>query len=432
MASGANEADIMQGLLAAGWQRSEILKIYLHVVNTALAAEAPLPEATTIAAAMLSAPVSAQLKHSVHSRWLHRLMRHTKWLVLSVVTVVAAIIVSAASHHNSPESNLMSPSNMAAAETATTAPISMTPVSAADLNNINPTTYLTTWNFSNLSPSQRSNYKATPLPNGTMKREYWLTVAVKTITLADGITFKAWAYDGQVPGPTLRVTEGDTVVIHFKNDTNMYHTIHFHGFHPGNDDGGMPGAYVKPNGSTTYTFTAAPAGLMLYHCHVEPIAEHINEGMYGTLIIDPKVDPRPKPAKDFIMMMNSFDITDPLGDDALKNGDGTNSIYSVNTVAFWYQQHPIDVKVGQLYRIYLVNITDFDPFNSFHLDGNFFTVTPTGTISSDESYTNNVSFGEGERATLDVRFQSAGDWKFSSATSGFMAKGFTGYFHATN
>jgi FtsP/CotA-like multicopper oxidase with cupredoxin domain len=153
--------------------------------------------------------------------------------------------------------------------------------------------------------------------------------------------------------------------------------------------------------------------------------------MYGTFIIDPRNDPRPVPAQDFIMEENSFDLTDPLGDAALKNADGTNSIFAMNAIPFWYKQHPIDVEAGKLYRIYLVNFQSFDPLSTFHLQGANFTYTPTGTIGSAQTVTNTISFGEGQRGVIDVTFPKPGDYQFTNAAFGAAAKGFIGTFHVT-
>ncbi len=427
MASGSNESDIMRDLLKAGWQRDEILKTYLHIVNGALEAEVPKPE---------SIPDYSGLQQNISLVSRLNPINFTKKQRLftfgTIIIILIAIVVIWDVKSRSQGPMLISPSSMVASVTGTSDVIPQDPLSPAQLNNINPSTYLTTWNFSNLPPDQRAQYyQQKELPDGTMQRTYWITVTVKTITLASGITFKAWAYDGQVPGPTLRATEGDSIIIHFINDTTDYHTIHFHGFHPNDQDGGLPDEYIKPGQSTTYSFTADPAGLMLYHCHVEPIAEHINEGMYGTFIIDPKVDPRPVATQDFIMEENSFDLTDPLGDAALKNGDGSNTIFAVNAIPFWYKQHPIDVEAGKLYRIYLVNFQSFDPLATFHLQGTNFISTPNGTIGSAQTVTNTVTFGEGQRSVLDVTFPKPGDYQFTNAAFGAADKGFIGTFHVT-
>ena len=177
--------------------------------------------------------------------------------------------------------------------------------------------------------------------------------------------YPAWTYNGQVPGPTIRCTEGDRLRIRFTNKGSHSHSIHFHGVHPSNMDGAFEP--VQPGRSFTYEFDAEPFGLHLYHCHTVPIKRHIHKGLYGAFIIDPK-EGRP-PAKELVMVMNAFDT----------NFDGENEVYAVNTVAFHYQKHPIRIRQHELVRVYVVNVTEFDLLNSFHLHGNLYRLYRTGT-----------------------------------------------------
>src|SRR3990170_1424302 len=145
---------------------------------------------------------------------------------------------------------------------------------------------------------------------------------------------------------------------------------------------------VLPGESFTYEFEAIPFGLHLYHCHSMPLKRHIHKGLYGTFIIDPKQG-RP-PAQEFVMMMNAFDT----------NFDNENEVYAVNSVAFHYAKHPIQVTRGRLVRIYLVNITEFDPINSIHVHANFFHVFRTGTSRTPSEFTDTIMLCQAERAVL--------------------------------
>ena len=98
---------------------------------------------------------------------------------------------------------------------------------------------------------------------------------------------------------------------------------------------GLPGVglgVIQPGKSVTYEFDAEPFGLHLYHCHVNPLAEHIARGMYGAFIVDPK-EGRPE-ADELVMVMNGFDT----------NFDLSNEVYAVNTVGFAYMNEPIRVR----------------------------------------------------------------------------------------
>ncbi len=284
---------------------------------------------------------------------------------------------------------------------------------------IDPMQFLSTWNFNNLTPSEREKfYKETRRPDGTLLREYWITAEDKDIEIAPGVVFPAWTYNGQVPGPTIRATEGDFIRIHFTNKGSKPHTMHFHGFHSAEMDGSMAQDFVLPGKNFTYEFEAKPFGLHLYHCHSLPISQHFNHGLYGAYIVDPKVDLRPKPTKEFVFVMNGFDT----------DFDGENEVYAANTKAFYYDKNPIKVKKGELVRLYVVNVVEFDPVNSFHLHANFFDEYRTGTRFTPDQFTDTVSFVQGERSILDVRFRETGHYMFHAHQSEFTEKGWTGMF----
>ena len=114
---------------------------------------------------------------------------------------------------------------------------------------------------------------------GRTVREYELTAEEAEIEVAPGVMYPAWAYNGQVPGPTLRATGGDRVRVVFKNQDAHPHTIHFHGFHPANMDGVFE--LVGPGQEFVYEFDAEPFGMHLYHCHTSPLRKHIEKGLYG-------------------------------------------------------------------------------------------------------------------------------------------------------
>src|SRR5918993_5453312 len=110
-----------------------------------------------------------------------------------------------------------------------------------------PTRYLTAWNFSDLPADQRAKYyKETPRPDGTLLREYEIFAVDREIEIAPGMFFPAWTFNGQVPGPTIRATEGDRVRVTFRNQGAHPHSIHFHGWPPPEMDGSLPGQEVAP------------------------------------------------------------------------------------------------------------------------------------------------------------------------------------------
>lgn len=285
--------------------------------------------------------------------------------------------------------------------------------------DFDPMEYLTTWNFNNLPPEERRRfYRESTLADGRTLREYWFYAVDKEIEVAPGVFFPAWTFNGQAPGPTLRATEGDIIRIHFRNLGTKPHTMHFHGFHKVEMDGALPRQFVYPGEDFVYEFEAEPFGVHLYHCHAVPITQHIHKGLYGVWIVDPKNDTRPAADRELVMVMNGFDT----------NFDEENEIYAVNTVAFHYAQNPIEVGLGELVRIYLVNILEFDQVNSFHVHGHFFDEYRTGTKLEPQFFTDTIIMGQGERSILDIRFRYPGRFMFHAHKTEFAEKGWMGFF----
>jgi FtsP/CotA-like multicopper oxidase with cupredoxin domain len=295
----------------------------------------------------------------------------------------------------------------------------MGPVGRVPTDRFNPTTYLRSWNFSHLPPAERGlHYRETARPDGTLFREYELVAVDREIEIAPGIFFPAWTFNGQVPGPTLRATEGDRVRVTFINAGSHPHTIHFHGWHPPEMDGSLPEHQVMPGAKFVYEFDAEPFGVHLYHCHAVPLKRHMHKGLYGMFIVDPKIA---RPAADeMVMVMNGFDT----------NFDADNEVYALNTVANHYMHEPIRVEVGALVRMYLVNVTEFDLLNSLHLHGMFFDVFRTGTSLTTSERTDIVMMCQGERAILETRFRYPGKFMFHAHQSEFAELGWMGMFEA--
>jgi manganese oxidase len=283
----------------------------------------------------------------------------------------------------------------------------------------NPTTFLRSWNFSDLPGERRGTfYRETLRPDGTLLREYELVAVDREIEIAPGMFFPAWTFNGQVPGPTLRATEGDRVRVIFLNQGSHPHTIHFHGWHPPEMDGSLPEHEVKPGGRFVYEFDAEPYGMHLYHCHASPLKRHIHKGLYGVFIVDPRT--ARAAADEMIMVMNGFDT----------NFDADNEVYAVNTIAHHFMHEPIRVEVGRLTRMYVVNLTEFDLINSLHLHGMFFDVFRTGTSMSSSETTDTIMLCQGERAILETRFRYPGQFMFHAHQSEFAELGWMGLFEA--
>ncbi len=278
-------------------------------------------------------------------------------------------------------------------------------------NGFNPTDILTDFDWG----------KESRLPSGQTLREYWVTAINKDIELVPGLVFAAWTYNGRVPGPTFRCREGDRVRIHFTNGGDHHHSMHFHGIHPASMDGVFDASsgQIPPGGQFTYEFDAEPFGVHKYHCHTAPLAKHIAKGLYGAFIIEPKEGWAPVD-REYLMVMAGFDV----------DFDGANDFYSVNTIPFHYDlpKHPIVFKVGEKIRIFLLNLLEYDPINSFHLHANFFHYYPTGTSRTPSEFTDTIALMQGQRGILEFSYKFPGRYMFHAHKTEFAELGWTGVF----
>jgi FtsP/CotA-like multicopper oxidase with cupredoxin domain len=282
--------------------------------------------------------------------------------------------------------------------------------------------------------------KTSKMEDGRTLREWIITAVDREIEIAPGVFFPAWAYNGQVPGPTLRCIEGERLRITFINAGSHPHTMHFHGIHGASMDG-VPGAgdgMINTGERTFYEFDAKPFGVHLYHCHATPLKRHIHKGLYGAFIVDPDpanytgvereiarsrnhLEARNKDVNEMVMVMNGFDT----------NFDGDNEVYAANSVAFAYMHKPIKIRPDQLQRIYLINITEFDPINSFHLHANFFHYYDHGTTLQPTLRTvDTIMQCQAQRGLLEFSFEGfePGKYMFHAHQSEFAELGWMGFF----
>jgi FtsP/CotA-like multicopper oxidase with cupredoxin domain len=272
--------------------------------------------------------------------------------------------------------------------------------------------------------------------------------------IAPGIFFPGWVYGsatsaaskraghiaGQCPGPTLRCVEGELLRVKFTNAGSHPHTIHFHGIHSAFMDGipNVGRGNIMPGETFTYEFEARPFGCHLYHCHAFPLKRHIHKGLYGAFIIDPDPDkysgeekeiaktrnhqyPENKAFQEMVMVMNGFDT----------NFDGDNEVYAANSIAFAYMNDPIKIKQELTQRIYLINMTEFDPINSLHIHANFFDYYDHGTTLKPTSTTiDTIMQCQAQRGIVQFTFSGfePGRYMFHAHQSEFAELGWMSFF----
>jgi FtsP/CotA-like multicopper oxidase with cupredoxin domain len=270
--------------------------------------------------------------------------------------------------------------------------------------NIDPMKYLRDFNYGRVSTTE----------NDTTLREFTIIAEDKKLEVSPGVFMDAWTFNGTIPGPTIRATEGDLVRIQFINNGTEPHTMHFHGIHASEMDGVFDN--IAPGGRFTYEFTAEPFGVFPYHCHTLPLEEHISRGLYGVYIVDPKT-PRPE-ADEMVMVMNGYDT----------DFDTENNFYTVNGIPFYYMHHSIPIEKDRLVRVYLVNMLEFDQINNFHLHANLFQLYRSGTSFTPNEYTDVVTFSQGERGILEFTYKYPGPYLFHAHKTEFAEKGWMGTF----
>lgn len=123
--------------------------------------------------------------------------------------------------------------------------------------------------------------------------------------IADGVRYDFWTFNGNVPGPLIRVREGDTVELHLRNDpsSHMAHNIDLHAvMGPG---GGAAATVTPPGHESVFAFKAMRSGLFVYHCATAPVPMHIANGMYGMILVEPPQG-LSKANKEYYVMQGDF------------------------------------------------------------------------------------------------------------------------------
>ncbi|MDF2946150.1 MAG: nirK [Bacillales bacterium] len=203
-----------------------------------------------------------------------------------------------------------------------------------------------------------------------------MTSQITDIEIDMGVKYKAWTFNGQVPGPLVVVNEGDTINFTLKNhDPVMPHSMDFHAVHTAPTKGFVN---VMPNDRGTFTYKASYPGVFMYHCGTQPILMHVANGMHGTIIVKPKngyptdneVD------KEFVLIQNEWYLNNKYKN--LQEGEPTYVVFSTKSLntegrntngdTFSLQNEPLVAKVGDKVRLYVNNIGP-NEVSSFHVVG---------------------------------------------------------------
>jgi len=235
--------------------------------------------------------------------------------------------------------------------------------------------------------------------------------------LADSTTFSYWTFNGKVPGPMLRARVGDTVTVSLSNSasSHMNHSVDMHAVTgPG---GGASVTQVPPGETRSFTFKALKPGLYVYHCATPMVAQHIANGMYGMVLIEPpgglaKVD------REFYMMQGEIYTTQPFNTHGHQQFDVNRLLEEQPTymvfngaVAALTKHHPLTAKVGEQVRIYF-GVGGPDKTSSFHMIGEIFdAVYPWGEMSDPPEHgVQTISVPPGGATVAEVKFEVPGKY----------------------
>jgi len=225
-----------------------------------------------------------------------------------------------------------------------------------------------------------------------------------------GEKYKAWTFDGQFPGPVVRVTEGDTVkfTLHNPKSNTFPHAMDFHA---AEIDFLKNYRAINPGEDISYTFVAKKPGIFFYHCGAPPMIQHVARGMFGAVIVDPKNPAAwPKADREYVLIQSEL----------FKNPDDVQSMFErkFDHIIFnggIFKYHPfvtggqaLTTKPGERVRVYFVNAGP-NEFSAFHPIGEIWdAVYESGNPANKHVGVQTYVVGPGSAATFDVVAESAG------------------------
>jgi len=221
-----------------------------------------------------------------------------------------------------------------------------------------------------------------------------------------GTMYRSWTYEGQVPGPVVRVTEGDVVEFTLINDkaNKNSHSIDFHAARVN-----VLSEFdsVAPGETKQFTFPATYPGTFFYHCGSDPMIQHIARGMYGVIIVDPK-DPSdmPKADREYVLIQAEL-YPNPDDQDAMMANKWTNVMFNGGVFKYDPVHDPnatrmLQAKPGERVRIHFVNAGP-NEFSSFHpIAGIWDRVYPSGNAKNALVGLQTYVVGPGDAAAFDI------------------------------
>jgi len=272
-------------------------------------------------------------------------------------------------------------------------------------------------------------------------REFKLNASVTTVNVGTGKSFKAWTYNGQLPGPEIRVKEGETLRAVLKNYLPEGTTIHWHGLPVPNKMDGVPGitqSPVQPGQSFVYEFEATPPGTYIYHTHA---SYQLDRGLYGALIIEPKREERSYD-REYTLLLEAWATVDGGGPEASKMGkispgmgmmgmmgmmrgqprageplhEPLYDAYGINGKAF-NASVPFKVKKGDKVRLRIINASSSTTY-TFRIAGHSLTITHTDGRPIVPFEIDALRIGVTERYDVELHANNPGRWHIYNIRDG--------------
>lgn len=252
-----------------------------------------------------------------------------------------------------------------------------------------------------------------------------LTVKEVLVSIAPGVAYHAWTFNGTVPGPVLRVRQGQIIHFTLVNDGNMPHSVDFHAAQTPWSVNYQP---IAPGKSFSFTWRANYPGVFMYHCGAPVTIYHMANGMYGAIIVDPASGWAP--AKEYVLVQSEF-YTTQLSDgsysvDPNKLNAGNPDYVVFNGYVNQYKDSPLVAKAGQRIRIFIVNAGP-TLFSAFHVIGALFSDTYVDGNPANHMVGNQtVTVPPGGGMVVELTIPQAGLYPFVTHSFADVGKGAIG------
>ena len=255
----------------------------------------------------------------------------------------------------------------------------------------------------------------------------------KVAQLSDGSTYRYWTFDGQVPGPMLRVRVGDTVQVTLKNadDSWLVHNVDFHSV-TGPHGGGMA-TEAYPGEAKGFSFKALKPGLYVYHCATPMVAQHIANGMYGMMLVEPE-DGLPAVDREFYVMQGEIYTAEPIGTpgelsedyQALIDEQPSHMVFNGKVGALTSDQ-PLTARVGETVRIYF-GVGGPNKTSSFHVIGEIFDrIYDLGGVHAVTEDVQTVTVAPGGATIAELTLEVPGTYALVDHALSRLEKGLVGH-----